>query len=92
MRMAMGLPIVTSDLEFAREICHNAALYFPASDPSGAAECILRLVADRQLWDSLVDQAKRVLSQLPTPREKYNRYVELLQQLAEEGRSTASHD
>jgi glycosyltransferase involved in cell wall biosynthesis len=90
--MAMGLPIVTSDLEFAREICQNAALYFPASDPSGAAECILRLVADRQLWVSLQEEATRVLSQLPTPREKYNRYVELLRQLADEGRARAERD
>lgn len=81
--MAMGLPILTSDLDFARDICGKAALYFQANQPTSAAQAVLRLVRDPDLWDSLVQAGRRVLQRLPTPAEKYRIYMDLLSHLVE---------
>ena len=44
--MAMGLPIVTTDLDFARDVCGPAARYFTALSAVGAAEAIAPLIQD----------------------------------------------
>jgi len=43
--MASGLPIVASDLAVHREVCGEAALYFPRFSPEALAECVVRLAA-----------------------------------------------
>jgi glycosyltransferase involved in cell wall biosynthesis len=41
--MASGLPVIASDLAVHREICQDAALYFPAFSPDLLAETISRV-------------------------------------------------
>jgi glycosyltransferase involved in cell wall biosynthesis len=41
--MACGLPVVASDLSVHREICGNAALYFPRFSPQVLADCVVQL-------------------------------------------------
>jgi len=41
--MSSGLPVVASDLAVHREICGNAALYFPRFSPEQLAECVSRI-------------------------------------------------
>jgi glycosyltransferase involved in cell wall biosynthesis len=41
--MACGVPIVASDLAVHREICGNAALYFPRFSPEQLAQCIAQM-------------------------------------------------
>jgi glycosyltransferase involved in cell wall biosynthesis len=79
--MAMGLPIVTTDLGFLRDVCRDAALYFPPNDSSQAAERILELLDSQALWNRLITAGKYVLSRLPTAPQKYRQYVQLLEQL-----------
>jgi glycosyltransferase involved in cell wall biosynthesis len=79
--MAMGLPIVTSDLDFARAVCDDAALYFPPRNPPSAAEQLQRLLTSPTEWTRLVDRGKQVLQGLPKPRQKYDGYVALLERL-----------
>jgi glycosyltransferase involved in cell wall biosynthesis len=43
--MASGLPVVASDLPVHREICQEAALYFPRFSPSGLAKSIVEVGA-----------------------------------------------
>jgi len=42
--MASGLPVIASDLAVHREICQDAALYFPRFSPKALAERILQVV------------------------------------------------
>ncbi|MBI2824167.1 MAG: glycosyltransferase [Planctomycetia bacterium] len=76
--MAMGLPIVTTDLDFAREVCGDAALYYRPHDAGAAAECVLRLLSDRTQWERQIARGKEVLKRFPTPHERYRAYVDLL--------------
>ncbi len=69
--MAMGMPIVTSDLDFARDICRDAALYFPPRDPVAAAGRLVELLTNRATWERLVRAGKERIAQLPTPDEQY---------------------
>lgn len=41
--MASGLPVIASDIPVHREICGEAAVYFPRFSPEGLAERILQL-------------------------------------------------
>jgi len=80
--MAMGLPIVTSDLDFAQSICQDAAAYFRPRDPVHAAEQLRCLLTSQDRWTSLVTAGKRVLAGLPRPRRKFECYLELLERTA----------
>lgn len=80
--MAMGLPIITSDLDFAHAVCGTAAVYFRPRDPADAAAQIQRVLTSGGLWNELIQRGKRVLAELPHPREKYQQYCELLRRLA----------
>jgi glycosyltransferase involved in cell wall biosynthesis len=47
--MACAVPVVASDLAVHREICGDAALYFPRFSPDGLAKCVARLAASPEV-------------------------------------------
>jgi glycosyltransferase involved in cell wall biosynthesis len=73
--MAMGLPLVAADFDFARDACGNAALYYPYRDAHAAAECSWRLLNDRELWESQIARGKMVLNRLPNSEQRYHQYA-----------------
>ena len=79
--MAMGLPIVTSRLGFATDVCRDAALYFEPNDTADAAAKLDQLLGDEVLWNRLIADGKNVLRSLPTPRQKYDQYIECLENM-----------
>lgn len=54
--MKMRVPILTTDLDFARSLCGDAALYFESINPSSLANNIIRLVTDTKLYNSLIEK------------------------------------
>jgi len=52
--MASGLPIVASDLPVHREICSDAALYFPRFSPQDLAAQIAELASSRETQERMV--------------------------------------
>ncbi|MCC7083444.1 MAG: glycosyltransferase family 4 protein [Pirellulales bacterium] len=82
--MSMGLPIVTTDLNFAHDACRDAALYFQPRNAVAAAEQIQRLIHDPALRQQLVARGRQIVSELPTPRQRYEMYVAALKRLASE--------
>ncbi len=46
--MASGVPVVASDLEVHREICSDAAIYFPKYSPEALAECVLQVANSKE--------------------------------------------
>lgn len=79
--MAMGLPIVTSDLDFARDLCQDSAVFFRPCDAEDAARAVADLVENPRQWNTLIDRGKQVLRTFPTPRQKYEAYYRLLEEL-----------
>lgn len=84
--MAMGLPILTSDLDFAHSICGDAALYFDTLAPRDAGGKIMDLLNDRALYGDLVGKGKQRLSTFNTAKERAERYLELCRSLSGENR------
>ena len=72
--MAMGRPIVTTDMPFAHEVCGTAAVYYRPADAGSAASAILSLVESCEIWEASVRKGKDVLDSLPDPKQKYDLY------------------
>ncbi len=47
--MASGLPVIAADLPLNREMCGEAAVYYPAKDPAALAREIRRVAGDEPL-------------------------------------------
>lgn len=80
--MALGRPIVASDLDFARAVCKDAAVYFDPTSATSAAETILELLNDEQSWQRCLEQGKAVLAELPDATRKYEMFVESIRRTA----------
>ncbi|HSW29269.1 MAG TPA: glycosyltransferase [Longimicrobiales bacterium] len=73
-----GLPVVTSDLDFARDLCGKAALYAPPARPDAFALQLLRALTDDPLRRAL-DLAGRVrLAALPDWDRRLELYLAAL--------------
>jgi glycosyltransferase involved in cell wall biosynthesis len=80
--MRFGLPILTSDRDFARDRCQDAALYFDPLDPKSVARSMARLIEDQELRARLVENGQRIVRQVPTWDEIAARFVEVLERAA----------
>jgi SAM-dependent methyltransferase/glycosyltransferase involved in cell wall biosynthesis len=80
---AMRRPLVTSDLDFARELCGDAALYVPPLDAQAIAGRLIELARSPQLQLHLVEAGKQQLARgYPDPDEKFAMQMELLHSVA----------
>lgn len=80
--MHFGLPVLTSDRDFARYICQDAALYFNPLDAGGVARSMATIMEDVDLRRRLVGNGRRVLRQSPTWEEIADRFVTVLERAA----------
>lgn len=79
--MISGCPIVATDLDFARDICADAACYYSPLDPASAAIEILRVASSPELFQELVMKGRERFTNFPSQSEKYQLYVKELQKL-----------
>ena len=76
-------PLVTSDLDFARELCEDAALYCDPYSAEEAAERIARVLLDEELGDRMTERGQEVLARnYPTPEAKWEKLVDCLIRVA----------
>jgi len=80
--MAAGRPIATSDLDFARSVCGDAALYFHPENPDSAAEAICELLSSRKLWNLCIKRGRKRLKAFPRASERYQHYVDSIARTA----------
>jgi glycosyltransferase involved in cell wall biosynthesis len=84
-------PLVTTDIDFARELCWNAALYVTYSDLETTAATLLRLAKDPILQADLVAAGKHQLATTyPTTAQKYAMQMSLIRTVA--GSATSAMD
>ena len=67
-----GVPLATSDRDFARELCEDAAIYFDPLSPSSAAQALYTLITDSTVRENLTQRGKQILKKnYPSPDEKW---------------------
>lgn len=76
--MAMDVPIVTTDLDFARTICNDAAVYYDALSAEAAADAIHSVLTNDHLRDTLIKNGRRRLGDFPDPETKHRRLLDWL--------------
>lgn len=75
--MRMKRPIITTDLEFARGLCGDAALYYSPLSADQAAECIFRLSNDDNLRNQLVEAGQKQLARFDNYSERAEKIISL---------------
>lgn len=79
--MAMGLPVVASDMSVSRELAGDAALFHPVGDGAGLATQVLRLAADPDQRAALAAEGRRRAADF-SMRQSVTRIETLLEAVA----------
>ncbi len=79
--MRMEKPIVTTDLEFARGLCGDAACYYSAIDAKSAAEAIYKVATDKAYAKQLVDNGKKQLQTYDNYVQRTEKLIKILENL-----------
>ena len=69
--LCTGVPLVTTDLRFARDACKDAAAYFTPGDACSAASQIIHLAEDESYWQQKSDRGHEVFKDFPNAAEKW---------------------
>lgn len=80
--MRMEKPIVTTDLEFARGLCGEAACYYDAVNPEAAGEAIYKVASDKDYYKHLVEQGKKQLLTYGDYKQRADKLISLLETIA----------
>lgn len=76
--MKMQVPILTSELDFARGICGNSALYFDPMNPEEIAQRIINLNNNPALQKSLIKNGIERLKSFDSASERAKKYIDLI--------------
>jgi glycosyltransferase involved in cell wall biosynthesis len=87
--LQFGLPILTSERDFARDACQDAALYFDPLDADSVARSMARVMEDGELRATLAQNAKRLVRESPTWDQIAAQFVSVLEKAASNPRETA---
>jgi glycosyltransferase involved in cell wall biosynthesis len=77
--MRMSVPILTSDMPFARDVCGDAALYFDPLSIQSIGEAIHSLASSEALRSEMVERGQLRLSTFETFKTRAQKYIELLE-------------
>ena len=77
--MRMEVPIVTTDVEFAKGLCGAAAEYYSAVDPASAADAIYRVATDKALRTKLIENGKSQLRTFDNYEARATKLINLLE-------------
>jgi glycosyltransferase involved in cell wall biosynthesis len=80
--MRMEVPIVTTDLEFAKGLCGDAACYYSAVDGKAAADAIYHVVTDKPYAQKLVELGKEQLKHYDNYEQRTAKLMALLEKIA----------
>ena len=82
--MRMERPIVTTDLEFARGLCGDAACYYSAVDANAAVEAIYHVATKKDYSDMLVAKGKEQLKKYDKYDQRADKLMGILEKIVEE--------
>ena len=81
--MRMEVPIVTTDLEFARGLCGDGACYYNALDSKAAAEAIYKVAADREYAQKLIENGKKKLLTYDNYEQRAEKLIGILEDITQ---------
>ena len=81
--MRMEVPIVTTDLVFAKGLCGDAACYYNAIDPYAAAEAIYKVATDKEYAAQLVANGKEQLKRYDNYEQRADKLINILEEIAD---------
>ncbi len=79
--MFMNVPIVASDMSFARDICEDSAIYYSPISSSDAADKIMKLVKNDNERLKLIKNGQDRIKQFPNSMDRTNMYLKILEEL-----------
>lgn len=79
--MKMGVPIVTTDMEFSRGLCEDAAIYYSPLNPVAAAKAIYKVAVDHELRERLVSSGKKQLLKYDTYEQRSEKLIKIAEGL-----------
>jgi len=82
--MKMEIPIITSDLSFARTVCGDAALFIDPMNPFAIAENIIQLVKNLDLRKRLIRNGIKQCKKFVSARERASEYLKICEELVYE--------
>jgi len=80
--MACGMPVITSDMNFSRPLCKDAAEYFAPNNVDEATRAILRIIKDKNYRELLIQRGHEIADQLPDANTKCSQYVSIIKRMA----------
>ena len=75
---AANVPLITTDAEWAKASCQDAAIYVEINDPMRAANCIDKVFSSVALRKELVENGKKILLTLPTAEQRVQQYLDII--------------
>lgn len=79
--MKMEVPIVTTDLEFARGLCGDAACYYSAVDAKACANAIFKVATDKGYAAKLVANGKEQLRKFDNYEQRADKLIGILERM-----------
>ena len=76
--MISEIPIITTDLAFAKDLCGNAAIYCDALNPDDFAKNILSLYRSRDKAQKLIDNGKLIIKTHPSSYDRMIQYQNII--------------
>ena len=89
--MHFGVPLVTSDRDFARDVCRDAALYADPADPEALADAIVRVLEDWAVRARLRAAGFDRVASFPDWSERLGLYLDVCREAVEERRPAGAH-
>jgi glycosyltransferase involved in cell wall biosynthesis len=80
--MRMEKPIITTDMEFARGLCKDAACYYSPVDAAEAAEAIYKVATDKEYAARLVKNGKKQLQAFDNYEQRAEKLIKILEEIA----------
>jgi glycosyltransferase involved in cell wall biosynthesis len=75
----MKKPLLISDLDWARELCGDGALYFKYDNAGEAASKLLELRNDPSLSNQLINAGVKMLKTYPSAEERFMEYLRIIE-------------
>jgi glycosyltransferase involved in cell wall biosynthesis len=79
--MKMKLPIVTTNLGFAKTVCGRAALYYDPLSATDAYDKIRELIENKTLYADLLKHAEQEMVKFNSASQRAKKYIQLCEHM-----------